>query len=779
MTSQPQPVRAPAGRLVAIAAHAHSTPHPAHARAVPVARTPIRVAGAGQHLLRTGAVSLCLLVAAAAMLPDPVRAQTASGSAPSLAPALAPVEVRAGSARPDSIRASVGAIGDSPLAETPQSVSVIRAEGLRDAGAASLSSAIRGETSAGDFYNTTGYVESLQVRGFLLDNALNYRRDGMPVSNHMPLALENKTGIEILRGVAGMQAGVSAPGGLVNYVLKRPTATPLRELHFGLSERGTTLLHGDAGGRSGADGIFGYRINAALEERRPEARNAPGAREFASGFFDLKLPRGWLVEAEFESQTSRQISVPGYGLLGGTTLPAPIDPRINLNAQPWSQPFETRSLTGSLRLQKSLAEHWLGGVRVGSQRIRTNDRLAFPDGCYRDNVYPGMCNDYAMDLYDFRSEHERRSMRSAEVYLKGEFTAAGLRHELSAGIVRSEYDERYDRLQTYNWVGEVRVFSPTVLAAQPLPGGFDFNTLRSARSTETYLNDVIRLSPTWSLWMGVRHTQLDRSSVRTDESDPQAVAYSQQFTTPWAALGWQAWAGGFVYASAGQGVESEFVPNRASRFSNPGQVLPALRSRQFEAGVKQKLEGGGLASAALFEIDRPMSDDIEQPAGSPPLRVAGARELRHRGLELALATRLAPAWTVAAQATLLDARTTRAADPTLIGKHTPNTAPLVMSGLLSWAVPEVTGLSWQNRLSWSDRKPVTRDNSVELPAWWQLDTAVVWRQREGARQLTWRAGIDNVFDRHYWRDAPTTYWGGTYLFAAAPRTLRLSVTAGF
>ena len=47
------------------------------------------------------------------------------------------------------------------------------------------------------------------------------------------------------------------------------------------------------------------------------------------------------------------------------------------------------------------------------------------------------------------------------------------------------------------------------------------------------------------------------------------------------------------------------------------------------------------------------------------------------------------------------------------------------------------------------------------------------------RQLTWRAGIDNVFDRHYWRDAPTTYWGGTYLFAAAPRTLRLSVTAGF
>ena len=125
-------------------------------------------------------------------------------------------------------------------------------------------------------------------------------------------------------------------------------------------------------------------------------RNAPGGREFLSGFFDLRPGQGWLVEAEFESHTSRQISVPGFGLLNGTTLPPPLDPRLNLNAQPWSQPFDSRSLTGSLKLQKLLANDWTASVRMGRQLIRTNDRLAFPDGC--GAVYPGLCANYDSDL---------------------------------------------------------------------------------------------------------------------------------------------------------------------------------------------------------------------------------------------------------------------------------------------------------------------------------------------------------------------------------------------
>ena len=231
-------------------------------------------------------VTAALMAGIAAPLAWAQSSPSAASPAP-LAP-LAPVEVRAGEALPARQGASVGGLSDAPLAETPQTVSVIRAEALREAGANSLSSAVRSEPSASDFYNTLGYIESLQVRGFLLNNALNFRRDGLPISNHAPFALENKSSIEILKGLSGIQAGLSAPGGLVNFTVKRPTAQPLREVVAGLSERGSTLLHGDLGGRAGADGAFGYRINAALEERRPEVRNAPGGREFLSGFFDQR-----------------------------------------------------------------------------------------------------------------------------------------------------------------------------------------------------------------------------------------------------------------------------------------------------------------------------------------------------------------------------------------------------------------------------------------------------------------------------------------------------------
>jgi outer membrane receptor protein involved in Fe transport len=41
------------------------------------------------------------------------------------------------------------------------------------------------------------------------------------------------------------------------------------------------------------------------------------------------------------------------------------------------------------------------------------------------------------------------------------------------------------------------------------------------------------------------------------------------------------------------------------------------------------------------------------------------------------------------------------------------------------------------------------------------------------------AGLENVTDNRYWRQAPTEAWGGTYLFPAPPRLARLSVSASW
>lgn len=702
--------------------------------------------------------------------------------APQAEPATLPTVLIGGQrATPASQTSSVGAVGDAPQAQTPQSISVLRSEQLREEGASSWAQVLRSEPSVGNFYNTTGYIETLQIRGFVLDNRLNFRRDGLPVSNHQPLALENKQAVEFLRGVSGIQSGSSAPGGLVNLVLKRPTLTPLREVFLGFSERGSLSAHADLGGRS-ADGIFGYRINFASAQLRPTARTADGRREFMSGFFDWRVSPSTTLEAEFEWQQSRQFSVPGIGLLDvngdgvGEVVPSVPSPRLNLGAQPWAQPFESRSLTGSLRMRQVLNSQWSWGAKAGQQVIRTQDRLAFPDGCSNAPVYvyPGFCANGDADVYDYRSNNERRISTGAEVFLKGDIQTGVVRHELTMGVAQSTYRERYEFMQAYNYVGSTNLFAPVVLPQDPTPTSL--NTQLDSRSTDIFVYDAMRFNQQWSLWAGLRHSRLNRGSVRTDGTN--ATQLDQQFTTPWAALGYQWDAQQFIYLAAGQGTESEVVPNRPTVFSNFGVALPVLRSSQFELGYKRQLDRGGLFSATWFSISKPFSDDVTQASGLLE-RQAGAREQRHQGLELAWLGWLTSSTSLQAQTTWLDATTVRSLDASLLGKQTPNTSKWAGAATLNWQVPELTGVTWSNRVSFASAKPVNRDNSTTIPGWAQLDSWIGWRTKLNGQPWLLRAGIDNVFDRRFWRDAPTQSWGGVYLFPAPPRTYRVSMQVSF
>jgi len=55
-----------------------------------------------------------------------------------------------------------------------------------------------------------------------------------------------------------------------------------------------------------------------------------------------------------------------------------------------------------------------------------------------------------------------------------------------------------------------------------------------------------------------------------------------------------------------------------------------------------------------------------------------------------------------------------------------------------------------------------------------VDASLRYETRLATTTLTWRAGIDNLFDRQAWREAPYQF-GHVYLFPLAPRTARVSV----
>ena len=702
----------------------------------------------------------------------------AAAGAASAQPVMLPgIVVETAAPPPAMRRTEINTLSAAPMSETPLAAEVIDAEDMRNRGVRTLSQAIRGEPSVGDAYNTTGFIESLQIRGFRLDSLLNYRRDGLPASNYAPLAVENLEAIEIVNGPATALGGGGTPGGLVNYRLKRPTEAPLAMLSAEVAERGSVLAHGDFGGRLGG-GAFGYRINVAAAERRPYAENADGRRGFASGWFDWRAGPDTTLVAEFDASHVRQISVPGYGLLDADgdgiaeTLPSPITPRRNLNAQPWSLPFESRALAGSLRWQQRLSETWRLELRAAGQDIRTNDRIAFPDGCSAGPayVYPGLCGNGDVDVYDYRSDDERRRVGTLDAAVSGTAVTAGVTHELRFGARRTRNTERFPMFQAYNFVGVGNVFAPVVLPEDPTPTVL--NPERSQTISELSASDVLRAGP-GSLWLGGRWTRIERDSALADGSE--AVSLDQRFFTPWIALGWQPWSGGFVYASYGTGVEVEAVPARPQQFVNAGAALPALTSRQVEIGLKHLSAEGHSATLALYSIDKPYGDDIEQPDGRL-LRVAGARESRHRGVEASGVAIVSAALRLEARAAWIDAETTRAIDPARVGKQTTNVAPFAAALGAVWRVAD-TGLEVSSLLTYSAAKPVTPDGTVELSPYWQWDLAAAYRWVWSGARMTLRAGIDNVTDNRYWREAPTESWGGTYLFPAQPRLARVSLAA--
>ncbi|HWH83714.1 MAG TPA: TonB-dependent receptor plug domain-containing protein, partial [Burkholderiaceae bacterium] len=202
-----------------------------------------------------------ITAAAAALLAAHAGAQTTPTPATQL-----PAVTVTGRASPPL---TVGGWGDVPLAATPIQASMFDSTQWKDAGVQRLADLTRIDPAVSDAYNAEGYWDFLSVRGYVLDNRFNFRRDGLPINAETSIPLDNKARLEILKGTSGMQAGTSAPGGLVNYVVKRPLDVPLRSASLEWVQPGTLTGAVDLSQRFGADQAFGVRVNAAAAHLDP------------------------------------------------------------------------------------------------------------------------------------------------------------------------------------------------------------------------------------------------------------------------------------------------------------------------------------------------------------------------------------------------------------------------------------------------------------------------------------------------------------------------------
>ena len=669
--------------------------------------------------------------------------------------------------RTEAPAADITGFGDVPLKDVPVSATIINRQQIEASGAKRLADLTQFDASVTDAYNAPGYWDFISIRGFTLDNRFNFRREGLPISAETTIPLDNKERVEILKGTSGIQAGTSAPGGLVNYIVKRPTEQDLREVKLEVSSRSSVLAAADLGGRFGADRAFGYRLNVAHERLRPLVRNADGERSLMALATDWRISRDSVLEAEVEWSRKTQASQVGMSLLG-SVLPPPMDPRLNLNNQSWVKPSVFEGLTGTLRFSQALGADWRWTAQLGTQRLRNDDYTAFPFGCSAEGNYDRYCSDGTFDFYDFRSENEKRRQSAGSLNLKGKVTTGSVAHDLSLGLLSSKVRNRFQP-QAFNWVGTGNIDGTAVVGEDPT--GYP-STNRDERSLEFSLQDAIHWNERFTTWLGVRHTRLRRESVLTDGTAP--TSYTQHLTTPWVALSYKFTPAVTAYASHGEGVESEVAPG-LPLYTNSGRPLPALKSRQTEIGVKgetQSLRWG----AALFDIARPMFGNVGVCSGDGTCTRLTDGQARHRGLELSAGTQSGP-WTLDGGLTLIDAkRQDMGIIPSLNGTQPTNVPNRVLRAAMSYRVPALPGLTVSAKASHEGRRSVVPDESVMLPAWTRFDAAMRYETKMGGAATTWTLGIDNLTDKRYWKESPTSF-GHIYLYPGAPRTVRLSVTA--
>ncbi len=711
----------------------------------------------------------------------PAFAQTALQPIVPTAPpdvTLKPVIINARNTLP---AADVTGFGDVPLKDVPISATVVGREQLQSSGARRLADLTQFDASVSEAYNSPGYWDFINVRGFTLDNRYNFRREGLPISAETSIPLDNKERVEILKGTSGIQAGTSAPGGLVNYVVKRPTAQNLREVRLEAAAARSVLLGADLGGRFGTDQAFGYRLNAVQEQLRPLTRNLNGKRSLVSLATDWRISGDALLQAEVEWSQKSQPSQSGFSLTGNT-LPAPVDPRLNLNNQPWSQPSDFDALTGSIRYEQAINNQWRWSAQAGSQRLKNNDRLAYAFGCSSENNYDRYCSDGTFDLYDYRSENERRDQKALALNVKGKLATGSVAHDLSFGLLNSTVRTR-NQLQAYNYAGTGNVAGTAITLPDATLG--DQNTNRDEKSLEFSVQDAIKWNDRLTTWLGLRNTQLRRDSIRTNGSRPSS--FSQSLTTPWLAASYQLGAGQTAYASYGQGVEAQVVPNKTSQYTNSGQALPALKSKQVEAGLKGGQQNGTQDvswqtlswQVAAFRIVRPMTnlDDCNYLGLTPCLGQNDGQAV-HTGLEASAQWAQGP-WKLGGGVTLLHAvRQGSLLNPAANGQRPTNVPSGVLRAHAAWRVSGVPGLELQANVSHESARPVLADGSITLPGWTRFNAALHYDTTLGSTPTTWTLGVENLFDKRYWKESPSQY-GHVYLFPGAARTVRLAMQTRF
>ncbi len=671
-------------------------------------------------------------------------------------------------------KAAVAGFDNAPLLDTPASVAVITEARLKDQQARLLSEVLKNDASVGDSYAPVGYYENFVIRGFALNPASSYKINGRTITGEQNVALENKQQVEVLKGLAGLQSGVSEPGGLVNYVSKRPEN--VRSVTVSTNEHGERYLATDIGGWLGTEQQVGVRINLAHEDIRSYVDHADGKRDFASLALDWNISPNALLQLNAEYQDREQRSVPGYQLLGGTEVPHHVSPKDLLAYQSWSNPVGIRSLNLDGLFEYRFNDAWKASFSASRSRVVIDDYSTFAWGCYgaascANTAVPNHFSaegDY--DISDYRSPDDTRSNEEAQAALNGQFDTGFLKHDLTFGT--TAFRRLVDRRKSVNeYIGEGNIYQPSpVLEPYDGPLGHTYRRLDS-RQYGLFASDRISFNEQWQTILGGRQVRLDEETY--NQAGDTTRHTQRSVFLPQVALIYKPRPDTSLYASYSKGLS---LGGEAAWFSsNADEVLPPTTSRQLEVGIKRDFQRLSL-TAALFQITEDLQYNRPNDDGTTTFVQQGKQ--KNVGIELSANGRVTSDLQVSASVAAIRAQVSGSGTDDYDGHQAINVPKLRASLHGDYSIPGVPGLALLGGVQYSASKYANREATVKVDDYAVFDVGGRYTTKVGDYATVLRLTVDNLFDKRYWRDVGESAGDG-YLFLGAPRTARLSATVNF
>lgn len=669
---------------------------------------------------------------------------------------------------------TAGTLDGAKLAETPIDATTVTREVLSSQLARVLSDVVKNDASIGEDYAPVGYYGDFEIRGYPLDLATGLQINGMTIAGEQDVPLENKERVEFVKGIAGVESGVTSAGGLIDFVTKRPTL--ITAIDTATDHRGSAFGGVDLGRQFGKQKQVGARVNLAGERIQSYVNGADGWRAVGAGAADWKINPAAILKTDFEYQHKVERSVCGYQLLGGTTLPDinRIYPSTMLGEQSWAKPNTFDTYNTGARLDYGLPRGWRTFFAGSYSHSLIDDNVVYAYGNSVAGPSYFFAPDGTYDIYDYRNPGELRINRQAEALLLGSIRTGAVLHEVAGGGTIFGRSVQMPKTSVYDWIGEENIYAPNQafpIETNPTTGKPDQASPRvlyeDNHQAAAVLQDRMHLPGRIQLLAGGRFDSLRDHNPMGADQNGNSLKTEKKLWLPQYAVTFMPADKLMLYGN--YGVMLSLGPQ--APWWAGSYYLPPYNTRQAEIGAKYTPNQNLLVTLALFRMRAPFFYPKDDGSGNLTF-VSEGRET-HTGAEVnaegTVTNWLKLTGSVAAIKAVADNTGTSSYD----NKQVLNVPRVRTTAFADVAVPHARGLHLLPGWSYTGRKAATRDDAVSVPSYNLFNLGARYTPGGEKGHVSFRLYADNIGDKRYWKDTGASY-GDTFVHLGAPTTVRLS-----